>query len=177
MESVILTAKDLELLFTTSLSIVTSIDLFNNNPLDKIGLMGQLESLDVSKNILSSIIPSSISTLESLSILNLSYNNLIGKIPSQMQTFTNLSNISNPELCGESLQNKCMEGHSTINGRVIEEDMHEDDEYGGIWYFISLAPGFVFGFWGFLGAVMIKRSTRIKYILHINRIIGRIKPL
>ncbi|KAG6489786.1 hypothetical protein ZIOFF_051065 [Zingiber officinale] len=113
---------------------------------DKIGFMGQLESLDVSKNILSSIIPSSISTLEYLSILNLSYNNLIGKIPSQMQTFTNLSYISNPELCGESHQNKCMEGHSTINGRVIEEDMHEDDEYGGIWYFISLAPGFVFGF-------------------------------
>ncbi|KAG6492934.1 hypothetical protein ZIOFF_047905 [Zingiber officinale] len=203
LESVIITAKDIELQFTTMLSIVTSIDLSNNNLsghihieitnlhglhflnlsmnhflgniLDKIGLMSQLESLDLSKNNLSSRISLSISALYSLSILNLSYNNLIGKIPtgSQLQTFTNLSYIDNLELCGEPLQIKCPGDNPTIdNGVAKEKDMHEDDEYGRIWYFIGFALGFVFGFWGFLGAVMIKRSTRVKYILIIDRICG-----
>ncbi|KAG6492859.1 hypothetical protein ZIOFF_047827 [Zingiber officinale] len=148
---------------------------FLGNIPNEIGLMGQLESLDLSENQLSGRIPSSISNLNFLGTLNLSYNNLIGKIPTgtQLQSFTNLSYIGNSQLCGEPLQTKCPSDNLTIDSRGTneEEGMHkDDDEHGGIWYFIGFAPGFVFGFWGFIGAVMIKRSTRIKYILIIDRI-------
>ncbi|XP_042410097.1 receptor-like protein EIX2 [Zingiber officinale] len=68
----------------------------------------------------------------------------------QLQTFTNLSYMGNPRLCGELLQIKCP-GDNPPTGVPEEEDMHEDDEYyGGIWYFIGFAPGFVFGFWSFI---------------------------
>ncbi|KAG6489802.1 hypothetical protein ZIOFF_051081 [Zingiber officinale] len=144
---------------------------FSGNISDEIDLMSELESLDLSENHLSGEIPLSISALYSLSILNLSYNNLIGRIPmgTQLQTFTNLSYMGNPRLCGEPLQIKCPGDNPPI-GVPEEEDMHEDDEYGGIWYFIGFALGFVFGFWVFMGIVMIKRNIRIKYIIHIDRI-------
>ncbi|XP_074576116.1 receptor-like protein EIX2 [Curcuma longa] len=198
-ENLVIIAKDSLLFFTTTLSLVTSIDLSSNNlsgvipeeltnlhglrflnlsfnyfsgqiP-EKIGLMSQLESLDFSKNNLSGRIPSSISALTFLTALNLSYNNLVGKIPvgPQLQTFTDLSYVQNPGLCGEPLETKCFGYNQTNNDGVSEEEhLLEDDEYERIWYFLGFALGFVFGFWGFMGAVMINRSIRIKYILIID---------
>ncbi|KAG6526686.1 hypothetical protein ZIOFF_016687 [Zingiber officinale] len=200
MGNIILIAKDLTLDFTlsarvsgidlsnnnlsgmiprelTNLSDLHFLNLssnnFSGNIPDNIKLMSQLESLDLSNNQLSGGIPPSISTLNFLTILNLSYNNLVGEIPagSQLQTFTNLSYIGNPKLCGKPLSSRCPGDNPTIdNGITKEEGMHEDDEHGRIWYFIGFAPGFVFGFWGFMAAVMIKKSIRIKYILLIDKI-------
>ncbi|CAL9088896.1 unnamed protein product [Musa acuminata var. zebrina] len=108
-ESIVITAKGYDIQYTTILSLVTSIDLSNNNlsgeipreltklhglhflnlsknhlrgtiP-EKIGSMEQLESLDLSMNNLTGDIPSSLSSLTFLSHLNLSHNNLSGRIP------------------------------------------------------------------------------------------------
>ncbi|CAL9088898.1 unnamed protein product [Musa acuminata var. zebrina] len=108
-ESIVITAKGSDIQYTTILSLVTSIDLSNNNlsgeipreltklhglhflnlsknhfggtiP-EKIGSMEQLESLDLSMNNLTGDIPSSLSSLTFLSHLNLSHNNLSGRIP------------------------------------------------------------------------------------------------
>ncbi|CAL9171757.1 unnamed protein product, partial [Musa hybrid cultivar] len=108
-ESIVITAKGYDIQYTTILSLVTSIDLSNNNlsgeiPREltklhglhflnlsknhlggtipgKIGFMEQLESLDLSMNNLTGEIPSSLSSLTFLSHLNLSHNNLSGRIP------------------------------------------------------------------------------------------------
>ncbi|XP_064982647.1 receptor-like protein EIX2 [Musa acuminata AAA Group] len=108
-ESIVITAKGHDIQYTRILSLVTSIDLSNNNlsgeipreltklhglhflnlsknhlrgtiP-EKIGSMEQLESLDLSMNNLTGDIPSSLSSLTFLSHLNLSHNNLSGRIP------------------------------------------------------------------------------------------------
>ncbi|XP_065023797.1 receptor-like protein EIX2 [Musa acuminata AAA Group] len=108
-ESIVITVKGFDIQYTTILSLVTSIDLSNNNlsgeipreltslhgllflnlsknhlrgtiP-EKIGSMEQLESLDLSMNNLTGDIPSSLSSLTFLSHLNLSHNNLSGRIP------------------------------------------------------------------------------------------------
>ncbi|KAG1355035.1 receptor-like protein EIX2 [Cocos nucifera] len=108
-ENLHITTKGLDLTFTTVLSLVTSLDLSDNNISGEIpeeftnlrgllflnlsgnhltgnipkniGAMGQLESLDLSMNNLSSTIPTRISNLNFLEHLNLSHNNLSGKIP------------------------------------------------------------------------------------------------
>ncbi|XP_073112399.1 receptor-like protein EIX1 [Elaeis guineensis] len=120
-ESVLISAKRLELDYTTVLLLVTSIDLSQNNLFGEIpnevtnlhglyflnlsgnhfigkipqniGDMRQLESLDLSMNDLSGQIPQTMLALNYLSLLNLSHNNLSGRIPSknQFQTFNDPS--------------------------------------------------------------------------------------
>ncbi|WOK92574.1 receptor-like protein 12 [Canna indica] len=105
-ESILVTAKGY---YSTRLSLVTSIDLSNNNLsgeipkelrklrgllflnlsknhlngeiTETVGDMKQLESLDLSVNNLIGVIPLSLSALDFLSYLNLSHNNLSGRIP------------------------------------------------------------------------------------------------
>ncbi|KAH7677711.1 Non-specific serine/threonine protein kinase protein [Dioscorea alata] len=116
LEYLLISAKGLQMEYSKILSLVTSIDLSNNQlscelPEELIKLHGlhflnlshnlftgkipesisdmeQLESLDLSINNFSGVIPSSISALNFLSHLNLSHNKLSGKIPSgnQLQT-------------------------------------------------------------------------------------------
>uniref|UniRef100_A0A804KMK7 Leucine-rich repeat-containing N-terminal plant-type domain-containing protein n=1 Tax=Musa acuminata subsp. malaccensis TaxID=214687 RepID=A0A804KMK7_MUSAM len=121
-ESIVITVKGFDNQYTRILSLVTSIDLSNNNlsgeipreltnlhglrflnlsknhlrgtiP-EKIGSMEQLESLDLSVNNLTGDIPSSLSSLTFLSHLNLSHNNLSGRIPTGNQ----LSTLNDPSI-------------------------------------------------------------------------------
>ncbi|RWW45038.1 hypothetical protein BHE74_00049170 [Ensete ventricosum] len=139
-----------------------------------IGAIEQLESLDLSENNLSGRIPSSISALNFLSHLNLSYNNFSGRIPSgsQLRTFTDPSiYASNPQLCGSPLLKKCPgDAPSEIPVEASQEEDGDEDEYGIIWFFVGFAPGFVVGFWGFMGTVMIDRKRRIRYIQFLDMI-------
>ncbi|CAL5045633.1 unnamed protein product [Urochloa decumbens] len=115
-ESLYITIKGEERLYTRILNLVKSTDLSDNDHIgeipveigalvelknmnlsrnflhghipDTVGSMGSLESLDLSWNQLSGVIPQSMASLHLLSHLNMSYNNLSGSIPlgSQLQT-------------------------------------------------------------------------------------------
>ena len=136
--------------------------------------MGQLESLDLSNNHLSGIIPSNMSALNFLSRLNLSNNNLSGRIPTgnQFQTFNDPSIYrGNPDLCGWPLP-KCLgdePSQSPSNTSILEHIKGTRVESEVIWLYASSALGFVAGFWAFVGTLMIKRALRIAYFRCIDR--------
>ncbi|KAL7253647.1 hypothetical protein ACSBR1_008064 [Camellia fascicularis] len=194
-ESATLVTKGREVLYTTNLKLVTSMDLSENNLFveipegltrlvglwslnlsrnhltgripENIGDMGQLESLDCSLNQLSGEIPFSMSSLSFLSYLNLSYNNLTGKIPSstQLQSLDESSFIGN-KLCGPPLTN--CSTNTTI--AKVGHGGEEDEGLSEVWFFLSLALGFVVGFWVVVGLLLFKMSWRDAYFMFLDRI-------
>ncbi|MED6159919.1 hypothetical protein PIB30_046750 [Stylosanthes scabra] len=116
-----------------------------------IGNMGSLESIDFSGNQLSGEIPPSITSLNFLNKLDLSYNHLEGKVPigTQLQSFE-ASNFVGNELCGPPLLLNC-----TMDGEVLDDGDAKDNEkerknHAVNWLFVSMAFGFIVGFWGFI---------------------------
>ncbi|XP_039136291.1 receptor-like protein EIX2 [Dioscorea cayenensis subsp. rotundata] len=195
-ESLLISAKGLQMEYSKVLSLVTSIDLSNNklscelpeeltklhglhflnlayNHFDgkiseNISEMKQLESLDLSWNNLIGTIPSSISTLNFLAHLNLSHNNLSGKIPSgsQLQTFDSSAYNWNHNLCGSPLQDCANETHYS-QGANEEEGKGEWLEM--LWLYVGLAMGFITGFWVIIGTIIIKQTIRIAYFRSIDK--------
>ncbi|XP_048424006.1 receptor-like protein EIX2 isoform X2 [Pyrus x bretschneideri] len=189
-EQATLTLKGEELVYNTTLYLVKSIDLSSNNlkgeiPEEisslimlgtlnlsmnqligkipsKVGNLRWLETLDLSHNHLSGQIPQSLSSLTSLSHLDLSYNNLSGRIPTgnQLQTL-NFSSIyvGNQWLCGVPLSTKCHDD------TFIAKDAKEENEDGKdkLWLYVSVVLGFIVGFWGVCGTLILKISWRYAY--------------
>ncbi|KAJ4951456.1 hypothetical protein NE237_028288 [Protea cynaroides] len=169
------------------ITLLTKLILFNlsmNHLTGKIprniGDMKSLESLDLSKNQLSGEIPPSISSLNFLSYLNLSNNNLSGRIPSgnQLQTLNESSNyLGNPLLCGPPLSDKCP-GDETpqiveiSHGNGTEED--DQSTMDMLWFYCGMAFGFVVGFWGVCGTLLLKKSLRYAYFSFLENVVDRI---
>ncbi|KAF8412972.1 hypothetical protein HHK36_000944 [Tetracentron sinense] len=129
---------------------------------EKIGGMKLLESLDLSRNHLSGEIPQSMSNLTFLDHLNLSYNNFSGRIPlgTQLQSFSALSYIGNLELCGTPLLTICTKNEESGGVTPVSDN---DEESEMIWFYISMGPGFVVGFWGVCGVLFFKKTWRYAY--------------
>ncbi|XVF37739.1 hypothetical protein REPUB_Repub20aG0035800 [Reevesia pubescens] len=154
-----------------SLQGLQSLNISHNHLTGKIpkniGGMKSLESLDLSENQLSGSIPQSMSSMTFLSHLNLSYNNFTGKIPSstQLQSF-DASSYAGNNLCGSPLKD-CRE-----SGK--EPDIREGDTRNGKghevdWFYVSMALGFIFGFWSILGPLVINRQWRFKYFQFLEQ--------
>nr|XP_023892724.1 receptor-like protein EIX2 [Quercus suber] len=196
-ESALLVIKGISREYSTTLQLVNFIDLSNNNlsgeipkevaslqglqslnlsfnvltgriP-ENIGDMRSIESVDFSINQLSGQIPQSMSTLTFLSHLNLSNNNLIGRIPSSTQLQSlNASSFFGNKLCGPPLTDNCTMHFVKPN---IENKWGKD--IGGQmvdWFFVSMALGFVVGFWVVVGPLFWNKQWRILYFQFLDHL-------
>ncbi|KAL3508403.1 hypothetical protein ACH5RR_027804 [Cinchona calisaya] len=168
----------------TSLNGLVGLNLSRNNFTGSIpqnlGKMPSLNFLDLSWNLISGSIPSSISELGKLGVLNLSYNNLSGRIPTREHflTFDNSSYISNSQLCGSPLALLCP-GDKTpqdsesnvVGGDGISTHHHEhEDRFLDMGFYFFMIFGFVFGFWGVVGTLVLKKSWRHTFFRSLNKL-------
>ena len=134
-----------------------------------IGVMRSLESIDFSANRLSGQIPQSMSSLTFLSQLNLSNSNLSGKIPSSTQLQSlNASCFIGNKLCGAPLIENC----SIIDVKPNVENKRSKD-FGRPevdWFYVSVALGFVVGFWVVLGPLLLNKQGRIMYFQFLDHL-------
>ncbi|KAL7161840.1 hypothetical protein ACSBR2_042334 [Camellia fascicularis] len=195
-ENAFLVTKGREVEYSTTLKLVVSMDLSENNlsgeipkgltrlvglhslnlsrnhftgkiP-ENIGDLEQLESLDLSLNKLCGEIPLSMSSLTFLSHLNLSYNNLTGRVPlsTQLQSLEISSFVGN-KLCGPPLTN-------CDTNKAIPKVGHGSNEEGEgfpkVWLYAISALGFVVGFWVVVGPLLFKMHWRIAYFRFLDDI-------
>ncbi|XP_073292950.1 receptor-like protein EIX1 [Primulina huaijiensis] len=133
-----------------------------------IALLNSLQSLDLSWNHIWGSIPTGLSNLDSLGVLNLSYNNLSGKIPPQMLKFDESSYMGNPLLCGRPILNRSCpvddETHGDLDFNNVKSNVeHEENEFITQGFYISLAFGFIFGFWVIIGTIIANESFRYAF--------------
>lgn len=151
----------------TSLGGLISLNLSRNaltGPIaSKIGQLNLLDSLDLSNNQLTGEIPESLSLLNYLGVLDLSNNNLSGKIPSsnKLQGFDASAYAGNLELCGSPLPVKCPEDEPAQSPAITMQ--HSEDGIVSTGFYVSVALGFIVGFWGFVSSLLLNRSWRRAY--------------
>ncbi|XP_003633782.1 receptor-like protein EIX2 [Vitis vinifera] len=166
----------------TSLLKLGTLNLSSNNlggniP-EKIGNLQWLETLDLSKNKLSGPIPMSMASITFLVHLNLAHNNLSGKIPTgnQFQTLIDPSIYQgNLALCGFPLTTECHDNNGTIpTGKGEDNDDEDGDDSELPWFFVSMGLGFIIGFWGVCGTLIIKTSWRYAYFRFVEKMKDRL---
>ncbi|KAL2539985.1 disease resistance family protein/LRR family protein [Abeliophyllum distichum] len=154
----------------TSLVMLVGLNLSRNNlsgilPAN-IGRLRSLDFLDLSRNHFSSGIPIGVSQLDQLGVLDLSYNNLSGKIPQNihLQTFDASAFEGNPDLCGLPLNKTCPGDEIPQDPKIIgnangmKDPNEEEDKLISDGFYITMAIGFVFGFWGVCGTLVFNNS-------------------
>ncbi|KAL9454365.1 hypothetical protein AB3S75_009870 [Citrus x aurantiifolia] len=161
----------------TSLLHLGTLNLSGNQLVGKIptqiGKLEWLESVDLSRNKLSGSIPPSMVSIRFLSFLNLSFNNLSGEIPTanQFQTLINPSIYEgNLALCGVPLPKRCSEIDGTPQIPGADEDKEDENGHDKLWLFVSVGLGFIMGFWGVCGTLIIKKSWRYAYFQFFDKI-------
>ncbi|KAK8329609.1 hypothetical protein V6Z12_A11G334100 [Gossypium hirsutum] len=153
-------------------SLNFSGNLLTGNIPDSIGNIELMESLDLSMNRLNGEIPPSFSNLNFLNHFNVSYNNLTGQIPTstQLQSFDNLSYVGNHHYGPPLTKNYASKGIPTdvANNGSSSEGNKVNSLY------VSIALGFVMGFWGVVAPLFFIRSWRIAYYRMLDHICGKL---
>ena len=156
----------------TSLQGLQSLNLSFNTFIgripESIGVMGLLESMDFFGNQLSGKISPSMSNLTFLSQLNLSNNKLIGKIPlsTQLESLDASSFVGN-KLCGPPLTDKC--NLNDVNPHIENKGSKDTSGLKVDWFYVSMALGFVVGFWVLWGPLLLNKQWRILYFQFLDR--------
>ncbi|KAL5539099.1 hypothetical protein UlMin_044184 [Ulmus minor] len=140
---------------------------------DNFNPRSKLESLDLSRNQLSGRIPASLSSLTFINKLDLSYNKLTGRIPSstQLDGFDASVYLGNDNLCGPVLNKSCS-GDDDKPDQVPDktEGDADDDGFLSFGFYVSVAVGFVVGFWGACGSLIFQSSWRYRFFAFMTRI-------
>ncbi|XP_068316510.1 receptor-like protein EIX2 [Pyrus communis] len=159
----------------TDLMGLVSLNLSRNNltgPITPmIGKLESLQSLDLSRNHIYGGIPTSLFQIYGLGDLDLSNNNLSGKIPmgTQLQPYDSSDFAGNPLLCGIPLQQLCSpEETSPEEQPMFGDQVKENDGLITTGFYLSLALGFVVGFWGVCGSLIFIKSWRYTYYKFLN---------
>uniref|UniRef100_A0A2N9J9T6 Uncharacterized protein n=1 Tax=Fagus sylvatica TaxID=28930 RepID=A0A2N9J9T6_FAGSY len=148
--------------------------------------------VDLSKNNLSGEIPKEVTSLQGLQSLNFSFNILTGRIPENIGDMVSLESLDfsvnqlsalnyrafmspvlfGNELCGPPLTDNC-----TINDAKPDTGKERSKDRGGRevdWFYVSMAPGFVVGFWVVWGPVLVNRRWRIGYFQFLDRMVYKL---
>ena len=107
-------------------------------------------------------------------MLDLSHNQLSGEIPrsTQLQSFNASSYEDNLDLCGPPLVQLCVERDSPHEPKVKFQD--DEDLLLSRGFYISLTFGFIIGFWGVFGSILIKHSWRHAYFKFMNNLVDNV---
>ncbi|KAG9136256.1 hypothetical protein Leryth_003853 [Lithospermum erythrorhizon] len=169
-------------------------NLTGNIP-EELGLLKQLQILDLNNNSLSGRIPKELCDLVNLEDLNLSNNQLTGEIPDslsrlsflssfsvannhlegeiphggQLETFSASSFEGNPKLCGNILQRRC-----TLTAPRTEDNAAEEEEGYSPWIERPLWIGYLVGFAMVCITLVFHSSWRNAYFDFLNRLAGKI---
>ncbi|XP_008226570.2 PREDICTED: receptor-like protein 2 [Prunus mume] len=142
---------------------------------DQVSNLKNLEILNLSMNHLSGRIPLSLASLNFLREFNVSCNNLEGPIPTstQLQSFNASAFEGNPKLCGAPLPNKC-----GLNKDMDVDNKNNKDVENGLhqlpWFYIFATLGFIVGFWGVCGSLVINKTWRYAYFRFIDNLQDRL---
>ncbi|KAL6283432.1 hypothetical protein ACE6H2_014361 [Prunus campanulata] len=135
-----------------------------------------LEVLDLSMNHLSGKIPLSLASLNFLRKFNVSYNNLEGPIPTgtQIQSFDASVFEGNTRLCGAPLLDKCGRNKGIDADNKNNKDMVDNGLHQLPWFYIFATLGFIVGFWGVCGSLVINKTWRYVYFRFIDNLQKRL---
>ncbi|XP_020417829.1 receptor-like protein 2 [Prunus persica] len=143
---------------------------------NQISNLKNLEELTLSMNHLSGKIPWSLTALNFLKKFDVSYNNLEGPMPTstQIQSFDASAFEGNPKLCGAPSLNKC-ETNNTIDADGKNKHAGYGHPHQLPWFYISsVVLGFIVGFWGVCGSLIIKKRWRYAYFGFIDNVQDRL---
>ncbi|KAI5333005.1 hypothetical protein L3X38_023134 [Prunus dulcis] len=161
------------------LQLILELDL-HSNPFsgiipDQISNLNNLDILDLSVNHISGKISSSLVSLNFLGAFNVLYNNLQGPIPTSthIQSFNAASFEGNPKLYGAPLPNECGPNKGIDaeykNNKDVDNRLHQLP-----WFYIFAALGFIVGFLGVCGTLVINKTWRYTYFQFIDSVQDRL---
>ncbi|XP_024156370.1 receptor-like protein 2 [Rosa chinensis] len=157
-----------------------SFNNFSGDIPHQISNLKNLKVLDLFNNHLSGKIPASLTFLNLLGIFNVSYNNLEGPITTsiQFQSFSAYAFEGNPKLCGALLQKEC-QPRKVIDGdeKGKNQDVENAYQNQNPWSYISIVLGFITGFWGVSGPLMLKKTWRNAYFQYLDNAKNKCKNI